>query len=73
MILARSIASGEEEVGEKVHGSSADLGVVGVGLEEVGGGGSTVEQRRRRCASKSGKLEPALLFLAASLEIEEDV
>jgi hypothetical protein len=32
-----------------------------------------VEQRWRGSSSKSGELEPALLVLAASLEVEEDV
>jgi hypothetical protein len=58
-------------VGEKVQGSLANLGVVGVGLEMVGEGGSTAEQRRQRCASKSGELGPARLGLTASLEVEE--
>jgi hypothetical protein len=47
-IPARSVAGGEGEVGEKVQGSVANLGVVGVGPEGVGGGASTAEQRRRR-------------------------
>ena len=51
----------------------ANVGVVGVGQEVVGGGGSTAEQRWRRSSSKSGELEPALLVLVASLEIEKDV
>ena len=59
-------------MGEKAHGSLEHLGVVGVGLEEVGGGGSMAEQRRRRGSSKSGELGPAWLGLKASLEIEED-
>ena len=37
-ILARSVADGEEEVGEKDHGSIGNLGVVGVGPEVVGEG-----------------------------------
>ena len=72
-IPARSVAGGEGEVGEKVQGSLANLGVARVGLEMVGGGSSTTEQRRRRCASKSGKLEPARLGLTASQEVEEGV
>ena len=63
-ILARSIAGGEGEVGEKVQGSLANLGVAGVGLEMVGGGSSTTEQRRRRCASKFGELQRALSAMA---------
>ena len=42
-IPARSVAGGEGEVGEKGQGSVANLGVVGVGPEVVGGGGSTAE------------------------------
>ena len=42
-IPARSIAGGEEDVAEKVQGSSAHLGVVGVGSGKVGGSGSTAE------------------------------
>ena len=72
-ILARSIAGGEGEVGEKDHGSLANLGVVGVGPEVVGGGSSTAEQRWRGSSSKSGELELPLLVLAASLKVEEDV
>ena len=70
-IPARSIAGGEEEVGEKGQGSSAHLGVVGVGLETVGGGGSTTEQRWRRGSSKSCELGPVCLGLKASMEVEE--
>ena len=44
-IPARSVAGGEGEVGEKDHGSLANLGAVGVGPEVVEGGSSTAEQR----------------------------
>ena len=43
--VARSVTGGEGEVGEKDHGSLANLGVVGVGPEVVGGGNSMAEQR----------------------------
>ena len=42
-IPARSVAGSEGEVGEKDHGSLANLGVVGVGPEVVGGGSSMAE------------------------------
>jgi len=42
-IPARSVSCNKGEVGEKGQGSVANLGVVGVGPEVVGGGGSTVE------------------------------
>ena len=58
-IPARSIAGGYEDVGEKVLGSSAHLGVVGVGSGEVGGSGSTAEQRRWKGSSMSGELQRA--------------
>ena len=45
VIPVRSVTGGEGEVGEKDHGSLANLGVVGVGPEVVGGGSSTAEQR----------------------------
>ena len=45
MIPVRSVTGGEGEVGEKDHGSLANLGVVGVGPEVVRGGSSTAEQR----------------------------
>ena len=45
VIPVRSVTGGEGEVGEKDHGSQANLGVVGVGPEVVEGGSSTVEQR----------------------------
>ena len=44
-IPVRSVVGGEWEVGEKDHGSLANLGVVGVGPEVVRGGSSTAEQR----------------------------
>ena len=70
-IPARSVSGGEGYVGEKGQGSSAHLGVVGVGSGKVGGSGSTAEQRRRKGSSKSGELGPAGLGLTASLEVEE--
>ena len=42
-IPVRSVAGGMEDVGEKGQGSSAHLGVVGVGSGKVGGSGSTAE------------------------------
>ena len=59
VIPARSVAGGEEGVREKGQGSSAHLGVVGVGSGKVGGSGSTAEQRRRKGSSKSGELRRA--------------
>ena len=70
-IPARSVAGGEEDVGEKGQGSYLHLGVVGVGSRKVGGSGSTAEQRRRGRSFKSGELGPARLGLTASLEVEE--
>ena len=46
-IPARSVTGGEGEVGEKSHGSLANLWVVEAWLGVAGGGGSTVEQRWR--------------------------
>ena len=70
-IPARSVAGGEEDVGQKGQGSSVHLGVVGVGSGKIGGSGSTAEHRRRKGSSKSGELGPVGLGLTASLEVEE--
>ena len=42
-IPVSSVVGGEEDVGKKVQGSTAHLGVVGVGSGKVGGSGSTAE------------------------------
>ena len=59
ILISYTYAGDEGEVGEKDHGSLANLGVVGVRPEVVGGGGSTTEPRWRRSSSKSGELRRA--------------
>ena len=59
-IPVRSVVGGEWEVGEKDHGSLANLGVVGVGPAVVGGGSSTAEQRWRSRMTNFGELRPAM-------------
>jgi hypothetical protein len=59
ILISYTYAGDEGEVGEKDHGSIANLGVVGVGPEVVGGGFSMAEQRWRGSSSKSGDLRQA--------------